>query len=142
MYFAQNLKHLRKQKGIKQEELAEDLGVKRPTIGNWETGSREPDISMLVRIAEYFNVTLDELVIKNMGPFLPRYAENLCFLRKHHGMEQADLADLLVVKVPVVSKYESGKVPIPVDKLLILSDYFGVSLDQLVKQDLSKKMNA
>ena len=35
MYFAQNLEQLRKQKGIKQEELAEVLGVKQPTIGNW-----------------------------------------------------------------------------------------------------------
>lgn len=142
MYFAQNLKHLRKQKGIKQEELAEAVGAKRSTVGNWETGSREPDISMLVRITEYFNVTLDELVIKNMGPLLPRYAENLCFLRKQHGMEQSDLAELLGVKVPVVSKYESGKLLISVDKLLILSDYFGVSLDQIVKHDLSKEANA
>ncbi len=142
MYFAQNLKHLRKQKGVNQDELAEVLGVKRPTIGNWETGSREPNINMLVRIAGYFNVTLDELVIKNMGPLLPEYAGNLCFLRKQHGMEQTDLADLLGVKVSTVSKYESGKVPASVDKLLILSDYFGVTLDQLVKQDLSKEVKA
>ena len=46
------LKELRKEKGITQEQMAEELGVSGRTISRWETGSNMPDISLLVEIAE------------------------------------------------------------------------------------------
>ena len=64
------------------------------------------------------------------------FAQNLKQLRKQNGMKQPDLADLLGVEVPAISKYENGRVAVSVDKLLVLSDFFGVTLDQFVKQDL------
>ena len=50
------LKELRKEMGITQEEFAEKLDVSSRTISRWETGANMPDISLLVNIAEIFNV--------------------------------------------------------------------------------------
>ena len=56
------LKDLRKEKGITQEQLAEKLGVTGRTISRWETGKNMPDISLLVEIAEFFDVSIPEII--------------------------------------------------------------------------------
>lgn len=56
------LKELRKEKGITQEKLAEQLGVAGRTVSRWETGSNMPDISLLVEIAEFFEVSIQEII--------------------------------------------------------------------------------
>ena len=56
------LKGLRREKGITQEQLAEELGVSGRTISRWETGNNMPDISLLVEIAEYFDVSIPEII--------------------------------------------------------------------------------
>ena len=56
------LKDLRKEKEITQEQLAEELGVSGRTISRWETGKNMPDISLLVEIAEFFDVSIPEII--------------------------------------------------------------------------------
>ena len=56
------LKHLRSEKGITQEQLAEILGVSARTVSRWETGSNLPDLSILVQISEYYNVEIKEIL--------------------------------------------------------------------------------
>ena len=56
------LKELRKEKGITQEEFAESLNVSGRTISRWETGTNMPDISLLVEISEFFDVSIPELI--------------------------------------------------------------------------------
>ena len=56
------LKDLRREKGITQEQLAEELGVSGRTISRWENGNNMPDISLLVEIAEYFDVNIPEII--------------------------------------------------------------------------------
>ena len=52
----------RKEKGITQRELAEKLGVTQPTITQYETGARKPDIVMLKKIATILGCTTDQLL--------------------------------------------------------------------------------
>ena len=56
------LKELRKEMGITQEELAEKLDESSRTISRWETWANMPDISLLVNIAEIFNVSIPEII--------------------------------------------------------------------------------
>ena len=49
-----NLKTLRKNKGLSQEELSIKLNVVRQTISKWETGLSVPDVEMLIKISELF----------------------------------------------------------------------------------------
>lgn len=56
------LKELRKEKNLTQEELAEKLNVSGRTVSRWETGSNMPDISMLVELAEFYDVSIPEII--------------------------------------------------------------------------------
>lgn len=56
------LKALRKEKGLTQEQLAEKLAVFGRTVSRWETGSNMPDIGMLVVLADFYGVSIPELI--------------------------------------------------------------------------------
>lgn len=56
------LRELRKEKGISQLKLAMDLSVNQNTISRYETGEREADYKMLIKIADYFDVSIDYLL--------------------------------------------------------------------------------
>ncbi len=53
---------LRKEKGFTQEQLAERFGVSRRTVSRWETGRNLPDLSLLIEMADFFGVSLRELL--------------------------------------------------------------------------------
>lgn len=137
----QNIKNLRERKGLTQQELAVRVDVAQSTVANWESGRREPDINILIRIAKLFNVTLDELVMKELTPPIPMYARNLAYLRRKHDMTQADVANLLGVSKATSCKYENGDVEPNVEQLIKLADFFGVTMDQIVKQGLSQEVS-
>jgi len=59
---AENLKTLRKAKGLSQEELAIRLNVVRQTVSKWEKGLSVPDADLLLRLAEVFEVSVSELL--------------------------------------------------------------------------------
>ena len=56
------LKRLRKEKGLTQEQLAERLYVSSRTVSRWETGSNMPDVSMLIELAELYQVDIREII--------------------------------------------------------------------------------
>lgn len=64
----ENLKALREAKKITQSQLGEYLGAKKSAISLWESGKRQPDQETLVRIANFFNVTVDYLLGRDSTP--------------------------------------------------------------------------
>ena len=67
------LQQLRKEKGLTQEQLAEEIGVARRTVSRWETGSNMPDLDILIELADYYAVDLREILngerkSENMNP--------------------------------------------------------------------------
>lgn len=82
----QNIARLRKEKGIKQEVLANFVGVSAQAVSKWENGG-VPDIELLPRIADYFGVSIDSLFDRKMTDYcsLPQA------VRKHIGdMEEQE----------------------------------------------------
>jgi len=61
-YIGENIRNLRRQKNVTQEEISEYLNVSFQTISKWERGENLPDINMLVALANYFDVSTDELL--------------------------------------------------------------------------------
>ena len=61
-----NLKTLRKNKGLSQEELSIKLHVVRQTISKWETGLSVPDAQMLITISEFFETPVSEILGENI----------------------------------------------------------------------------
>ena len=62
MKFNENLKYLRKEAKLTQEQLAEKLNVSRQAVTKWESGQSLPDIQNLKEMADMFGVTMDALV--------------------------------------------------------------------------------
>lgn len=56
------LQELRKEKGLTQEQLADQLGVARRTVSRWETGNNMPDLDILVELADRYSVDLREIL--------------------------------------------------------------------------------
>lgn len=62
LYICDNIKRLRRQKGITQETLAERMHVSTAAVSKWERNEAIPDISMVLPLASYFGVSTDELL--------------------------------------------------------------------------------
>lgn len=62
MKFGENLKNIRKQKNISQEELAEKLGVSRQSISKWETGENFPSMNNIMCLCDIFKCKINDLV--------------------------------------------------------------------------------
>lgn len=62
-----NLKQLREEKGITQTELAKQIGVVRSTICFYETEQHSPTPEMLIKLADYFGVSVDYLLGRDSG---------------------------------------------------------------------------
>jgi len=60
--FCENLKSIRKEKGLTQKQVAFKLGVVESCYANWEQGRTEPSISMLRKLCEIFIISIDELI--------------------------------------------------------------------------------
>lgn len=62
------LRLLRKQKNISQLKLALDLNINQNTISRYETGEREADYATLIKLADYFGVSIDYLLERTDNP--------------------------------------------------------------------------
>lgn len=62
MSFSENLKILRKEQKVGQKELAEKINVSAKTVSHWETGYTEPSINQLILLANFFEVSIDDMV--------------------------------------------------------------------------------
>jgi len=62
------LKYLRKSRGISQVKLAMDLDMSQNTISRYETGSHEADYKSLIKLADYFDVSIDYLLERTDNP--------------------------------------------------------------------------
>lgn len=56
------LREIRKRRNYNQLKVAMDLSISRESLSLYETGKRSPDVEMLVRFSEYFNVSIDYLI--------------------------------------------------------------------------------
>ncbi len=61
---------LRKERSISQKELAKYLNVSQAQISKYESGANEPDLATLIKIADFFNISIDELLGHNKPNYL------------------------------------------------------------------------
>ncbi len=81
------LKHLRKEKGLTQEQLAEQFYVSSRTVSRWETGSNMPDLDMLIELADFYAVDIREIIDGK------RKSENMNNETKETLLKVAEYAD-------------------------------------------------
>ena len=76
MMFKDNLISLRKMNRMSQEELAERIGVTRQTLSKYETGESLPDIERCKAIADFFEISIDDLISPPTAPLPSATAGN------------------------------------------------------------------
>ena len=58
----EKLQQIREERGLKQKDVAADLNISRSTYSSYETGAREPSLDMLIKIADYFGLSIDDML--------------------------------------------------------------------------------
>ena len=118
--FHENLKALRKDRGLSQEELAVRLNVVRQTISKWEKGLSVPDAAMLIRLAEVLDTTVSRL----LGADVPedeadrdRLAEQLARINEQLAVRNRRGRFILRLVVGILAAF------VVVNLLLILFSY-------------------
>ncbi len=66
------LKEIRKKRGISQLKLAMDLNMNQNSVSRYESGEREADYATLIKIADYFDVSIDYLLGRTENPRMNR----------------------------------------------------------------------
>ena len=85
-----NLKKLRKRIGVNQKEIAEKIGVTDKTYANYENGNTEPNIQTIIKLADYFHITADELLGRNQQNIIDKGLLNELELDIIDKMRQLD----------------------------------------------------
>ena len=67
MNLSDNLKKIRKDNNLSQEQLAEKLGVSRQSVSKWESGIAYPEMDKVLQLCKMFNLNIDELLNQNIS---------------------------------------------------------------------------
>ncbi|MBQ8834277.1 MAG: helix-turn-helix domain-containing protein [Oscillospiraceae bacterium] len=89
--FSRNLRQLRQEKGLTQEQAAEKLGVSGQAVSRWECGTTLPDVMLLPQIARMYGVTVDDLYREEARAY-PSYAQRLLAVYEASGRTEDFLA--------------------------------------------------
>ena len=140
---SERLRCIRKEKNLSQAEISEILGIGRSTYKNYEVAQSDPSLSLLIRIAIVFDVSIDYLTgrcdenkkiqqvydVEHRVPFSSRLRE----LRKKSGMTQTEIAKAVGLTQRInYGCYERAEKEPSLPRLIALADLFDVSLDYLV----------
>lgn len=117
--FGKILKKLREDRNISAIKFSEDLNIHRGTLSNWETGKRTPDSQTLLKIADYFNITVDYLLGST-----DRKTDDT----KIYNLQKVDTNEM--VKIPVIGVIKAG-IPMLAEENII--DYEYVHQEELMQ---------
>ena len=98
------LKTLRKEKALTQEQLAEQFHVSRRSVSRWETGSNMPDLSILVALAEFYEVDIKEIIDGTRKSELmnEEEAEEVAFKMADYALEQKSRLLIWVRRISLI----------------------------------------
>ena len=102
-YLSENIRNLRITNGITQEQLGYELGVSSQAVSRWENGATYPDITMLPMIADFFDVSIDELM--GRGKKLDRAERNTFFKKINEMRDHGQCMDILESYNKMLHKY-------------------------------------
>lgn len=131
--FIFNMKDLRKFKMLSQKDVAQAIGVSGSSIGFYENFTRECDLTTALKIADYFNTTIDDMCAKQEERFDPATIHGrIKGLRLGRGMTIREIAKEMDVVPSSWCYIEQGKKELKVDLCRKIARYFGVSADYII----------
>ena len=133
----QRLSDIRNEAGMSQAKLSEELGVTQQAINTYENSDKDIMTSTILRIADYFNVSVDYLMgISESKDILEPRSNDECYkrigdIRRLKRLSQKQMAELLGVSQQQVGRFESGKYDLSGKRFLQIAEVCDVSLDYL-----------
>lgn len=119
--FSNNLKHLRIQNNLTQEELGKMLNKDYSTIGKWENGTRSPIMEDVIKISQIFNISLEKLIGDN---FIYNSSSEI---EKEHLNDLSALDNVLYSKKDKIDSVKN----LPIEKQKIIANAVESVLDMI-----------
>lgn len=91
MTLAEKIQALRTARGLSQGDLAEHLEVSRQSVSKWETGQATPDLDKIIKLADLFGVTVDELVREEKRAQPPQAEPQVVYVEHRTGLRPAQI---------------------------------------------------
>ena len=128
MTIGKRIAHLRKEKGLTQEELAQHMGISPQAVSKWENDQTCPDISALPKLARLFGVTVDELL---------EGRETLPAVRMLPPEQRKDIKDMLLRITVDSAEGDRIRVNLPMAQVEIAME-IGMEMPQINGNDALK----
>ena len=138
MKFGENLQKLRKEKGISQEQLAEQLGVTRQSVSKWESGASYPEMDKIVALCNIFHCDMDVLInkditeererkdatgiVKNLFQSAANYVKKTIYLFEHKSFK--DIVKLLAQVIIIICVILCFSIPFMLLKEIVISLFY------------------
>ena len=138
MKFGENLQKLRKEKGISQEQLAEQLGVTRQSVSKWESGARYPEMDKIVALCNIFHCDMNVLInkditeererkdatgiVKNLFQSAANYVKKTIYLFEHKSFK--DIVKLLAQVIIIICVILCFSIPFMLLKEIVISLFY------------------
>lgn len=141
------MKELREEKGLKQKEIAEKMGVTKGSYSMWECGTDTIPLRRLNEFCNLLGVSIDYVVgfsdkrkYANAKPDikLKITGENLKKIRTKKGLTQVELANELKINQPTWNRYEKSRTLILTVVLVELAGKYHYSIDKILGKDKDK----
>ena len=144
--FRFRIRELREENGYKsQQAFADDFGTVQSTVGGWEAGKREPSFDTVIRLAQFFGTTIDDLLC-GQGNQEFDYTwnwdgNNLKSLREQGGYSCADVAEMLGNSLKIYNQIEQSSVCPSIPLLCRIAISLQTSVDTLLGIEVVETSN-
>lgn len=142
--FGNKIRELRLSRNLTQAELSRLIGISKSSVVNYETGTRKIPLTLIRKFADFFNVSLDDLLgiteelestvleTENHKDVYKNFGLKIKQLRRENNITQTELAKALGITQSTVVAIEKGLRKIPIDLLTAFSDFFKIPVDDLI----------
>lgn len=139
----ENIKKSRKERNLKQKDIATILNVDRSTYSGWETGKDTIPLRKLFDLSNFYNLSIDYLTgLSKKNDYiytsdfidLKSVGENLKKLRINNHLKQKDLFNMLNITSSSYSLYENGKILIQTSFIYQIAKKYKISIDSILKK--------
>ena len=136
--FKERLSQLKAEKNVFQKDIAKNIGISLRAFQYYERGEREPNLSVLLSLAEYFDVSLDYLTGRSNNPepfsyigiWEKQFVNNLSKIIPNLNYEDVISSN---IDVNAWKQIASGAVRPTIDNMCAIANILGISLDKLTE---------
>lgn len=132
-----NMKRLREEAGLTRIELGKEIGVSNMILRHWESDGVNVPLDKVSAIADFFNVTFDDLLKPKEMKII---SSNIAYLRNKNNYTQEVLADKLDITRNRLSSWEEHRCEPNIELIIRIADFFQIKIDDLLKKELRKCM--